>query len=93
MPSATEAAVRRVTTSATSTSTPRYMRTRVNSRNAFSSETAQPVESSVSRPKAASAAPDTSAARGGRRGQARSAMPVAIAHQAAIATAERSVSW
>ena len=94
MPSATEAAVRRVTASATSTSTPRYISTRVNSRNAFSSETAQPAESSVSTANAASAPAATSAARGGRsRGHAFSAMPIATAHQAAIATAERSVSW
>ncbi len=95
MPSATEAAVRRVTASATSTRTPRYISTRVNSRNAFSSEAAQPTESSVSRANAASAPAATNAARGVRPsgGQAFSAMPIATAHQAAIATAERSVSW
>jgi hypothetical protein len=94
MPSATEAAVRRVTVNATSTSTPRYMRTRVNSRKAFSSEAAQLAESRVSRAKAASAPIEISAAcEGRRRGQAFNTMPIAIAHQAAIATAERSVSW
>ena len=84
-----------MTATATSTSTPRYISTRVNSRNAFSSEAAQPIESSVStrEGRERTGRHERRARRPLAAATTFSATPTASAHQAAIATAERSVSW
>ena len=93
-PSLTAAAWRARTATATRPNTPRYISTRVNSRNAFSSESAQPVDSSVSSARPAKAPPATMDARGSRTaGQNLTATPIASAHHATMPIAERSVSW